>query len=50
MEKKYFIQVYGCQMNLHEAEKLAGMLEKMGYEKTQEPEIAGLFPIKLNDN
>ncbi|MBR3863568.1 MAG: tRNA (N6-isopentenyl adenosine(37)-C2)-methylthiotransferase MiaB [Clostridia bacterium] len=43
MEKKYFIQVYGCQMNLHEAEKLAGMLEKMGYQKTQEPESASLI-------
>ena len=31
LTKKYFIQTYGCQMNLHESEKLAGMLEADGY-------------------
>jgi tRNA-2-methylthio-N6-dimethylallyladenosine synthase len=29
---KYHITTYGCQMNVHESEKLAGMLENMGYE------------------
>jgi len=28
---KYHIETYGCQMNVHDSEKLAGMLEKMGY-------------------
>lgn len=32
--KKYFIHTYGCQMNVHESEKIAGILEKHGYEKT----------------
>lgn len=27
----YLIKTYGCQMNVHESEKLAGILEKMGY-------------------
>lgn len=31
MEKKYFIVTYGCQMNVHESEKLAGILQKRGY-------------------
>jgi len=31
MEKKYFITTYGCQLNVHESEKLAGILQKMGY-------------------
>lgn len=30
----YFIKTFGCQMNVHESEKLAGMLENLGYEKT----------------
>ena len=30
--KKYLILTYGCQMNVHESEKLAGILEKNGYE------------------
>lgn len=29
--KKYFIKTYGCQMNVHESEKLAGMLVSLGY-------------------
>jgi len=31
MEKRYFIRTYGCQMNLHESEKLAGLLENAGF-------------------
>lgn len=31
MEKKYFITTYGCQLNVHESEKLAGILQNMGY-------------------
>ena len=30
-EKFYFINTYGCQMNIHESEKIAGVLEKLGY-------------------
>ena len=29
---KYKIVTYGCQMNVHESEKVAGILENMGYE------------------
>ena len=29
--KFYYILTYGCQMNVHESEKLAGILESMGY-------------------
>ncbi len=32
MQKKYFINTYGCQMNVHESEKLAGILRSRGYE------------------
>jgi len=31
---KYLIKTYGCQMNVHESEKLAGILENMGYTPT----------------
>lgn len=27
----YFIETYGCQMNAHESEKIAGVLEALGY-------------------
>ncbi len=32
MSKNYHIVTYGCQMNLHESEKIAGILKKLGYE------------------
>ena len=31
---KYFIKTFGCQMNVHESEKLAGMLTSLDYTKT----------------
>lgn len=31
MLKKYHIVTYGCQMNVHESEKIAGYLRNMGY-------------------
>lgn len=34
--KYYKIITYGCQMNEHDSEKLAGMLEEMGYLPTEE--------------
>jgi tRNA-2-methylthio-N6-dimethylallyladenosine synthase len=32
--KKYHIKTYGCQMNEHDTEIMAGMLEEMGYTST----------------
>lgn len=37
---KYFIITYGCQMNSHESEKVAGMLENMGYASASSKEEA----------
>ena len=31
MNKSYHIVTYGCQMNVHESEKLAGILRANGY-------------------
>lgn len=41
--RKYFIRTYGCQMNLHESEKLAGLLEAAGYTLADEPESADVI-------
>lgn len=32
----YKINTYGCQMNVHESEKLSGMLEELGYTETKD--------------
>lgn len=39
----YHIVTYGCQMNVHDSEKLSGMLVQMGYEWTDELERADLI-------
>ena len=39
-EGKYLINTYGCQMNVHESEKLAGILEAKGYKPAKSAEDA----------
>jgi len=38
--KKYCVVTYGCQMNLHESEKISGILSGMGMSAANEPENA----------
>lgn len=43
-ERKYYkIITYGCQMNVHDSEKLAGMLENMGYKETENNKNADII-------
>ena len=43
MNKRYLIKTYGCQMNVHESEKIAGQLRAMGYEECENAEDASLI-------
>lgn len=38
--KKYCVVTYGCQMNLHESEKISGILSGMGMSAVNEPKNA----------
>lgn len=40
MAKFYHITTYGCQMNVHESEKIAGILSELGYESCENIEDA----------
>ena len=40
MSGTYLIKTYGCQMNEHDSERMAGMLEQQGYSKIDDPESA----------
>ena len=40
--KKYFIETYGCQMNVHDSEKLSGILNGLGYSSAQDEFSADL--------
>lgn len=39
----YYITTFGCQMNVHDAEVLAGILDAMGYHAASSPEEADLI-------
>ena len=43
MSKNYHIVTYGCQMNVHESEKIAGILRRMDYEETDTLENADII-------
>ena len=42
---KYFIETYGCQMNVHDSERMAGLLESNGYDRTESEADADLVVI-----
>lgn len=41
--KKYLITTYGCQMNLHESEKLAGILTSLGMTRCESEQDADII-------
>jgi tRNA-2-methylthio-N6-dimethylallyladenosine synthase len=43
--KKYLIETFGCQMNVHDSERMAGLLEQAGYEATDAAEDADVVVI-----
>ena len=45
MAKKYLIETFGCQMNVHDAERMAGLLDQAGYEPTDSEHHADVIVI-----
>ncbi|MDD2445243.1 MAG: tRNA (N6-isopentenyl adenosine(37)-C2)-methylthiotransferase MiaB [Clostridia bacterium] len=43
MQKKYFITTYGCQLNVHESEKLAGIMQELNYVMADKLEDANVI-------
>ena len=43
MNKNYIIYTYGCQMNVHESEKIAGILGAKGYVRCDDVETADVI-------
>ncbi|HEU4403404.1 MAG TPA: tRNA (N6-isopentenyl adenosine(37)-C2)-methylthiotransferase MiaB [Candidatus Polarisedimenticolia bacterium] len=41
--RRYLIETWGCQMNAHDSEKLAGLLTPLGYEPTSDASLADLI-------
>ena len=45
MSKKYLIETFGCQMNVHDSERMAGLLDQAGYEPTTDDLDADVIVI-----
>ena len=46
MARKYLVRTFGCQMNEHDSERIAGVLEADGLEATTE--VADADVVVLN--
>ena len=44
-KKKLYIQSFGCQMNVQDAQKMAALLQERGYETTDDPDGASLIIV-----
>src|SRR6266850_2930719 len=42
MEKTFYLETFGCQMNAHDSEKVVGTLMQQGYRQVESVEEAGL--------
>ena len=45
MARKYLIETFGCQMNVHDSERMAGLLEQAGFEPAASEDEADLVVI-----
>lgn len=45
MARKYLIETYGCQMNVHDSERMAGLLEQAGLEAVEDAADADVVVI-----
>jgi tRNA-2-methylthio-N6-dimethylallyladenosine synthase len=45
VSKKYLIETFGCQMNQHDSERMAGLLEQAGYVRTDDDRDADVLVI-----
>lgn len=45
MARKYLIETFGCQMNFHDSERMAGLLEQAGFEPAEEAADADVVVI-----
>jgi tRNA-2-methylthio-N6-dimethylallyladenosine synthase len=45
MSRKYLIETHGCQMNVHDSERMAGLLDQAGYEPTEDERDADVIVI-----
>src|ERR1700709_1642257 len=42
-EKRFYLETFGCQMNVHDSEKVIGTLEHQGYRQVDTEEASALI-------
>ena len=53
MKRSYEVKTYGCQMNVHDSERLSGLLEKAGYARAangQQPDVVVFNTCAVREN
>ena len=45
MARTFYLESYGCQQNVHDAERMAGLLEAAGFEAVDDPTLADIVVI-----
>ena len=45
MARRYLIETFGCQMNVHDSERMAGLLEQAGFEAAADAAEADVVVI-----
>src|SRR5829696_4479785 len=48
-QRTYQVRTYGCQMNVHDSERLAGLLEAAGYERAADGVVADVVVFNTCD-
>ncbi len=43
MSKTFYLETFGCQMNVHDSEKIRGLLAARGYSQVTSPDAAGML-------
>ena len=46
MAKTFHVTTFGCQMNVHDSERMRGMLDSLGYEEAAEPRRGRRDPLQ----
>ena len=49
MGRKYLIETFGCQMNIHDSERMAGLLDQAGLEPTTDERDADVIVMRLSE-
>jgi tRNA-2-methylthio-N6-dimethylallyladenosine synthase len=48
MNRTYVVETYGCQMNVHDSERIAGLLDEAGFTPVEKMQITNCMETYLS--